>query len=135
MKYATSLQTKLDAYALQYNILLSACAPKEMAQLLVTIIDVLSSLGEIISDEVSGAEIALQVSCATTNVEKALDDDLLQSHRSNSEHQANVMQAYNILTGVAYFAKPALFPYFAARWVQYCLQNKISNQYTAGEGA
>jgi hypothetical protein len=134
VEHVTSSQSKLvDAYALQHDILFTRCAPKEMGRLLLTILGVLASLGEVIPDEVHEQEIALQVRFASANTKQALDDGLVFSHVSDSEHQNNIMQAYYILMGVAYIANPRLFPYFAARWVQYCLKNKVSSKYTAGE--
>ncbi|KAL7514692.1 hypothetical protein ACHAXN_012594, partial [Cyclotella atomus] len=58
VEHASSLQIKLDAYELLRHILFYACAPKEMGQLLITMIGVLKSLGEYIRYEnVASGEI------------------------------------------------------------------------------
>ena len=125
----TSLRTKLDAYAILHSILFNAFEAQEMGRLLVTIVGVLGSLGEAVQcNDLTEKHINNQVLIARAGFERESNDELLHNYRS--EDQNTVMQAYNILVHLAYVAKPKFYPYYVARWAQYCLNQKVA---TPGE--
>ena len=132
VQHASSLRTKLNAYSLQCFILLSACSPKEMDVLLNTIVATLEALGEKLPGDVSPTDISSQIRSAQLKVGKESDNNMFLLNKVSTESQTNIMQAYNILTSLAYVARPKLYPYFAARWVQYTLEHKVSSKYTPG---
>ena len=130
---ATLLETKLQAYILLCSLLFSAPAPKEMDRLMTTIRNVLKSLGEGIPLDVGPMQTEQLVKSVTVQFDDEPDDSLLDvNHVSSKEHSA-IMKAYSILVSLAYVAKPSLYPYFAARWLQYTLQHKGSSEYTPGK--
>jgi hypothetical protein len=117
IEHASSLQVKLDAYELLHHILFPACAPKEMRQLLATMIEVLKSLGEKIRYEnVASGDITAEVFSAVRRYEKESNDSLLDLNTSIPDDNVAIMQAYNIIVNLAYVARPKLYPFFVARW-------------------
>ena len=110
--HAKSLEIKLDAYTLLHLILFSACAFTDMSGLLVTVIDVLKSLGEDIPEvDVAKDDLSNQVNLAKQCFESETDDTLLQ-HTNISKRDATIMQAYHILTGISYMVRPKLYHYY-----------------------
>ena len=96
-----------------------------MDHLLVTIVGVLGSLGEAIQcDDLSQKHIHNQVLITTAGFERESNDELLHNYRSDDQNA--VMQAYNILVNLAYIARPKFYPYYVARWAQYCLHHKVA---------
>ena len=96
-----------------------------MGQLLITIVGVLGSLGEVVQcDNVSQEYINNQVLIATADFERECNDEMLHNYRS--EDQNAVMQAYRILVNLAYIAKPKFYPYYVSQWAQYCLNHKVA---------
>jgi hypothetical protein len=133
IKHVSTLQTKVDAYALQCSVLFNACAPKELNQILTPIATVLNSLGQKIPDDVSVQEVERQVLLVTSKFEEEPDSVLINLSTNAPDNYGIIMQAYSILTALAYVAAPKLFPYFASRWCDYCLKHKASSKYIPGE--
>lgn len=133
LEHAKSLQTKLDAYALLHSILLNACAPNEMDQLLITMTSILRTLGEDIPNDAPEERIAIQVDLAAEQFNETSDDSLLDTSKSISEHEMAVMQAYNTLVYLAYVARPKLFPYYVTCWARFHLDHKVNCEYTPGK--
>jgi hypothetical protein len=100
-------------------------------------LDVLASLGENLNlgpnndnlYEITTAEIRLALE--TFKIES--DDALLNANRVDAGDHMQVMEAYFILTRLAYLVKPELCPFFITRWTTYTLRNKVMSKYTPGE--
>lgn len=121
----------MDAYVLQHDILFSACAPREMGPLLITIIGVLASFGENIRCEnVSDDDIAAEVSSVMARLGEASDEALLNTQKVEFGNHVATMQAFNTLVNLAYVARPKLYPYFVARWTKFHLKNKVQCAFT-----
>jgi len=60
------------------------------------------------------------------------NDDLLHNYTQDSKDHVTIMRMYNILSNLAYVAKPKLWPYFVARWAQYCLKHRVACDNTPG---
>lgn len=133
VEHATSLHTKLDAYYLLHSLLLAALVPKEMGQLLNTIVDVLGALGENVPvANVTSEDVSSQVCSAKLQFQSKSNDDLLHNYTQDSKDHVTIMRMYNILSNLAYVAKPKLWPYFVARWAQYCLKHRVACDNTPG---
>jgi predicted ATPase len=135
MEHTTCLQTRLEAYKLLHSIILGACAPKEYTQFITTIAELLRSLGEDLpsDDDAMSRDLAHQVVATKKNFEEKSDDALINMYGSGSDSQVAIVHAYSILVHIAYVAKPKLFPYYAARAVQYCLNTKVACKYVPGK--
>jgi hypothetical protein len=90
------LQTKLEAYAIQRSIVLIDVAPKDVNQLLDTMIELLQSLGENIPGEVNKEEITKQIGLVMASFERESDHNLLHLFTNNSKDHAAIMQGYNM---------------------------------------
>eukprot|EP00804_Cyclotella_cryptica_P020127 CCRYP_014899-RB/>CCRYP_014899-RB protein AED:0.03 eAED:0.03 QI:211/1/1/1/1/1/6/342/1334 len=133
VKHADCVETRLNGYTLLHSILFNTCASNDTEQLLVTIVNVLKSLGEDIpADDVARRDVATQVRLAKRNFERESDDALLQMHKNSSKPNVAIMQAYNILVNLSFIAKPRLYQYFVARWAQFCLKSNVACKYVAG---
>ena len=107
------------------------CNPDDANQLIATVIGLLKSLGEHIPcDEEARRDISRQVDIAIKSFQRESDDRLLQMPEFSSEkkHDA-IMQAYSILVGLGFIAKPQLNAYYAARWAQFCLKHTVALKY------
>jgi hypothetical protein len=133
IEHVSTLQTKLDAYALQSYIFFNACDPHEMNQLLMTIVTTLNSLGQKIHDTISIRDVQSEVSFVMSKFEEEPDDALMNLSTATTENHDIIMQAYSIIASLAYVARPKLYPYFAASWSNFCLKHKASSKYTPGE--
>ncbi|KAL7478293.1 hypothetical protein ACHAW6_004062, partial [Cyclotella cf. meneghiniana] len=132
VKHADSLETKLDAYELQQSILFNRFDPNEMGQLLVTVIDILMSLGENVTHEdIATKDISNQVFLAKKRFDDSTDEILLHMQQVSSKNHVAIMQAYSILVAVVHIVRPKVFPYFAARWAQFCLQHRVACKHVA----
>jgi hypothetical protein len=130
-----SSQLRLDAYKLKHDIILDSCIPGEMAALLNTILDVLASLGEDLrsTEHLCESTISAEFRLASEMFEIEFNDASSHAYRVDSCDCTPVMEAYNILTNLAFLVKPKLCPYFVARWAMYTLRNKVMCKYTPGE--
>jgi hypothetical protein len=128
-------QLKLDAYKLKHDIILDSCIPGEMAALLNTILDVLASLGEDhrSTDNLCESTISAEFRSASEMFEIEINDALSHAYRVDSCDHKPVMEAYYIVSNLAYHVKPKLCPYFVTRWAIYTLRNKVMCKYTPGE--
>jgi hypothetical protein len=113
IQHADSMQTKLDAFSIQICLIYSAPDPNELSLLFNTMIDVLQTLGEELRQDISEEDIDQEVRLVTASFESESDDALLYLEETTSQNQLSIMQtiqAYSILVGVAYFARPRLYP-------------------------
>jgi predicted ATPase len=135
MEHTNSLQTRLEAYKLLHSIILGACAPNDYTQLITTIAELLRSLGEDLpsDDDAMRRDLANQVFNTKKSFEEKSNDALMNMYGSGSDSQVAIVHAYSILVHLAYVAKPKLFPYYAARAVQYCLNAKVACKYVPGK--
>ncbi len=125
---------KLDAYDTQHSIIFADPTPNAAVPLIDKIIDLLNSLGEDIpDDDAATKEYVIQISSAMKSFEKLSDDNLLHMHQTKSHHHSAIMHAYYILTSLIHLAKPASYPYYVIRWVQYCLKHKVASKYVPGK--
>jgi chaperone required for assembly of F1-ATPase len=113
IQHADSMQTKLDAFSIQICLIYSAPDPNELSLLFNTMIDVLQTLGEELRQDISEEDIDQEVRLVTASFESESDDALLYLDETTSQNQLSIIQtiqAYSILVGVAYFARPRLYP-------------------------
>jgi hypothetical protein len=119
---------KVDAYDLLQTVFYSAMDVNDMDNLRVTILNMLNSMGEdiIVDDKVAPTYLATQLTAAKTCFENTPDDVLLTMHMHVSDRDAMIMKAYNVLVNLSYYSKPLLYPYYTAKWAQFCLRSKVA---------
>jgi hypothetical protein len=98
-----------------------------------TIVTALNSLGQKIHDTLSLHDVQSEVSFVMSKFEEEPDDALMNLSTTTTENHAIIVQAYSILTSLAYVLRPKLHPYYAASWSKFCLKHKALSKYTPGE--
>jgi hypothetical protein len=102
---------KLDAYDIQHSIILSNPKQIDAVPLIDKVIDQIKSVGDdMLDDDTARKEVISQISSAMKRFEIMSDDNLLQMHRTKSDHHTAIMHACYILTTLIYIAYPALNP-------------------------
>jgi hypothetical protein len=125
---------KLDAYDIQHSIIFIDPTPNEVVPLIDKMIDLIKSLGEEIpDDDTARKKVFSQISSTMKSFAMMSDENLVQIHQTKSQHHADIMRAYYILTSLVYLAKPTLHPYYASRWVQYSVEHKVASKYVPGK--
>ncbi|KAL3804864.1 hypothetical protein HJC23_006636 [Cyclotella cryptica] len=122
------IEDTFQSYILLTKILLLAC--NDLSQAFDSCHKLLQMLGEDVpsADKAKDA-LTSQVSKAKTLLE---DSELLHGKQIQTAgwRSLAVMQAYDQLVTITYMSHPDVMPYYAGRWAQYALINKVTCRYT-----
>lgn len=123
------IEHTFPSYILLTKLLFSAC--HDLSQAFASCRKVLQMLDEDVPD-VEGAknDVTSQVTKAKTMLE---DSDLLLVVRAQTDdwRRLAIMQAYDQLVTITYTSYPNVMPYYAGRWVQFAVVNRVSCRYTS----
>jgi uncharacterized protein (UPF0147 family) len=118
---------KVDAYDLLQIVLSSALDSSDMEEVRVTVLKMLISMGEdILEGDVAPGYTKIQVAATKKCFENTPDDVLFSMHSRVSDRDAMIMKAYNVLVNLSYVSKPLLYPYYTAKWAQFCLKSNVA---------
>jgi hypothetical protein len=121
---------KVDAYDLLHTVLYSIYSRKDssdMEEVRATVLKILNSMGEdIVDGNLAPGYTKIQVTATKSCFENTPDDVLFTMHTRVSDRDAMIMKAYNVLVNLSYVSKPLLYPYYTAKWAQFCLKSKVA---------
>ena len=130
LQNARSLSDKLDSYLLLVVILTDKYALEEAYQ---TAHNVLLQLGESIPTAFSKDDITASIRATSQLIHGVTEERLLERQEMESQDKQFVLQFYNHISLVAFFAVPQMVPFFICRMIQVSMTHGICKFSLLGE--